>query len=191
MRTRASATGSGSSPGSLDIKKGGDVWNGTKGALYSYGTHKDTENRATCTAAVDVGLHRQRAHDRPKPVLSGRRHRAGPGCSIPGWRELVPQQRSRGVPVLRRRRAMHRGRRIREAPRDLGRLHVRPAVGLALARYEQRRASRRWPQPQDLGALHGLDPETTVGGATSRVGGTDYFNLPLTRSFVVTVNLNR
>ena len=49
MRTRASATGSGSSPASLDIKKGGDVWNGTKGALYSYGTHKDTENRATCT----------------------------------------------------------------------------------------------------------------------------------------------
>jgi len=37
----------------------------------------------------------------------------------------------------------------------------------------------------------GLDPETTVGGATSRVGGTDYFNLPLTRSFVFTVNLNR
>ena len=37
----------------------------------------------------------------------------------------------------------------------------------------------------------GLDPETTVGGATSRVGGTDYFYLPLTRSFVLTVNLNR
>ena len=37
----------------------------------------------------------------------------------------------------------------------------------------------------------GLDPETTVGGSTSRVGGTDYFNLPLTRSFVVTVSLNR
>ena len=40
--------------GLLDIKKGGDVWNGTKGALYSYGTHKDTEIRATCTGHVDA-----------------------------------------------------------------------------------------------------------------------------------------
>lgn len=29
--------------GLIDIKRGGDVWNGTKGALYYFGTHKDTE----------------------------------------------------------------------------------------------------------------------------------------------------
>ena len=29
----------------IDIKKGGLMWNGTKGALYFFGTHKDTENR--------------------------------------------------------------------------------------------------------------------------------------------------
>lgn len=29
----------------LDIKKGGLMWNGTKGALYYFGTHKDTEAR--------------------------------------------------------------------------------------------------------------------------------------------------
>jgi len=28
-----------------DIKKGGLMWNGTKGALYNFGTHKDTETR--------------------------------------------------------------------------------------------------------------------------------------------------
>jgi hypothetical protein len=37
----------------------------------------------------------------------------------------------------------------------------------------------------------GLDPETTVGGAYERVGGADYFNLPLTRSVVFTLTLNR
>jgi hypothetical protein len=37
----------------------------------------------------------------------------------------------------------------------------------------------------------GLDPETTVGGGTTRAGGQDYFNLPLTRSVVFTVGLNR
>ncbi len=29
----------------LDIKEGGLMWNGTKGALYYFGTHKDTESR--------------------------------------------------------------------------------------------------------------------------------------------------
>ncbi|MFC2115986.1 SusC/RagA family TonB-linked outer membrane protein [Bacteroidota bacterium] len=29
----------------IDIKKGGLMWNGTRGALYYFGTHKDTENR--------------------------------------------------------------------------------------------------------------------------------------------------
>ncbi|MCK4747239.1 MAG: hypothetical protein KAT15_09395, partial [Bacteroidales bacterium] len=29
----------------IDIKKGGLMWNGTRGALYYFGTHKDTERR--------------------------------------------------------------------------------------------------------------------------------------------------
>lgn len=29
----------------IDIKKGGKMWNGTRSALYYFGTHKDTENR--------------------------------------------------------------------------------------------------------------------------------------------------
>jgi len=31
----------------LDIKKGGMMWNGTKGIMYALGTHKDTEDRET------------------------------------------------------------------------------------------------------------------------------------------------
>jgi hypothetical protein len=37
----------------------------------------------------------------------------------------------------------------------------------------------------------GLDPETNVAGPFEQVGAADYFNLPLTRSFVVSVSLNR
>lgn len=33
----------------LDIKQGGQMWNGTKGALYYFGIHKDTETRNTET----------------------------------------------------------------------------------------------------------------------------------------------
>jgi hypothetical protein len=37
----------------------------------------------------------------------------------------------------------------------------------------------------------GLDPETTSGQSLDRVGGADYFNLPLTRSVVFSLTLNR
>jgi hypothetical protein len=33
----------------LDVRKGGVMWNGTKGALYFFGTHKDTESRGETT----------------------------------------------------------------------------------------------------------------------------------------------
>src|SRR5688500_19211843 len=33
--------------GLLDIREGGQTWNGTKGALYNFGTHKDTEVRGS------------------------------------------------------------------------------------------------------------------------------------------------
>jgi len=34
----------------VDIKQGGDMWNGTKGALYTYGTHKDVGKLTTVSA---------------------------------------------------------------------------------------------------------------------------------------------
>jgi hypothetical protein len=37
----------------------------------------------------------------------------------------------------------------------------------------------------------GLDPETNLGGAEWLTQGVDFFNNPLTRSFVVAVTLNR
>ncbi|MFT6849624.1 MAG: TonB-linked SusC/RagA family outer membrane protein [Sphingobacteriales bacterium] len=33
--------------GLVDIRKGGDIWNGTRGALINYGTHGETSNRGT------------------------------------------------------------------------------------------------------------------------------------------------
>ena len=106
-------------------------------------------------APSTVELHGQRARDRRVRLLSGCRRRPGRGRQVPGRRELVSQQRSRRVSVHGHRRSVHRGRRLREAARDLGRLHVRPAVGRALAGHEQRRAARRGSQPQDVDEVHG------------------------------------
>ncbi len=40
----------------IDIKNGGYMWNGTKGAMYQFGTHKDTENRGAENTFTGVGL---------------------------------------------------------------------------------------------------------------------------------------
>jgi hypothetical protein len=37
----------------------------------------------------------------------------------------------------------------------------------------------------------GIDPEANLAGATSLIQGIDYFNNPQTRSFVISVGLNR
>jgi hypothetical protein len=37
----------------------------------------------------------------------------------------------------------------------------------------------------------GLDPETNLGGAIEKTQGIDYFNMPQTRSFVITIGLQR
>jgi len=37
----------------------------------------------------------------------------------------------------------------------------------------------------------GLDPESSLGGAEFLTQGIDYFNNPLTRSFVIALTLNR
>ena len=41
----------------FDIKKGGVLWNGTKGALYYFGTSKETENRGTTKVFSGVKGH--------------------------------------------------------------------------------------------------------------------------------------
>jgi hypothetical protein len=38
----------------VDVRHGGVVWNGTRGALWSYGTAGDTKNRAICTGGSNA-----------------------------------------------------------------------------------------------------------------------------------------
>ncbi|MCX6134672.1 MAG: SusC/RagA family TonB-linked outer membrane protein [Ignavibacteriales bacterium] len=54
----------------LDIKKGGKVWNGTKGALYSYGTHGDMDMWTTISSAQAAAL-KNWAGNTPSKVIAG------------------------------------------------------------------------------------------------------------------------
>jgi hypothetical protein len=175
--------------GLLDIKKGGDVWNGTKSALYSYGTHKDTEIRATCpTLATCTG--NEHAIGEPG-FYPGAVVGPGAGVKFPVGQNWY---QSSGLAACAFTGiddpCIEDGGYVKLRELSVGYTFDQPWVqrSLGMNSFELRVAGRNlktWTH------YTGLDPETTVGGATSRVGGTDYFNLPLTRSLVVTVNLNR
>ena len=175
----------------VDVRKGGLLWNGSKGALWSYGTHKDTENRATCTGASNASCTGNlqafgTSTWYPGPV-------AGPGANLKipigeNW------YRTSGLaacpftgidePCLEDAGFV----KLREI--SLAYTFDQPWVSrmLGLSTMDVRIAGRNlktWTR------YTGLDPEATVAGAFEQIGAADYFNLPLTRSFVVTVSLNR
>jgi TonB-linked SusC/RagA family outer membrane protein len=164
--------------GLVDVRHGGQIWNGTKGALWSYGTHKDTETRgATKTfgqggwwdgpvvgpgagTAVSIGQNWYRNGDAP--------------CPFTGVDE--PCIENGGFVKLREISLTY----TLDAPwvtRSLGVSSVEVRVS--------GRNLHTWTK------YTGYDPETSLGGATAPVTGIDYFNNPQTRSFAISFTFNR
>jgi len=165
----------------LDIKHGGQAYNGTRGALYVYGTHKDTDIRNQTfvfgPAANGVqGFHGDQAVAGPgagTPVIIDQNWFENDGGAFGG--NVVDFVEDAGYTKLREV--------------SVGYHMDQPFVShtLGLSSIDLRLAGRNlvtWTH------YSGLDPETQLGGATL-VGGFDWFNNPQTRSFVITVGLNR
>ena len=177
--------------GLLDIRKGGDIHNGTKGALWSYGTHAETATRAICTGTHAVnctGNLQTFGSDSwyPGPVTG-----PGAGVAVPigqNWyrnSNLAPCPFS-GIDE----QCVEDGGYVKLREISVGYQFDQAWVtrGLGLSTVDVRVAGRNlktWTK------YTGLDPETNLGGTISRVGGADYFNLPQSRSIVFTVGLNR
>ncbi|HEV2751803.1 MAG TPA: SusC/RagA family TonB-linked outer membrane protein, partial [Gemmatimonadales bacterium] len=178
--------------GLLDIRHGGQIWNGPKGALWSYGTHGDTQQRAVCTNRNDPTS----CTGNPKIFGQGGWYDGpvvGPGagqtvsigeyfyrnvvaCPFIGIDE--PCIEDAGFVKLREISLSY----TLDAPwvqRSLGFSSIDLRVS--------GRNLKTWTN------YTGYDPETNLGGAISAnigAGGQDYFNNPQTRSFVFSVTLN-
>ena len=179
--------------GLLDIRRGGNVSNTTAGALYSYGTHKDTETRATCpTLTTCTGNEKSfgSAGWFEGPVV-------GPGVdATTGKGRLVPigQNWYTGIgscnfggnyEVCMEDGSFVKLREIAVAY-TLNNAFVRERLGLSAL--DIRLAGRNLKTWTDYS---GYDPETNLGGAIQNTRGQDYFNNPQTRSFVLSLTLNR
>ena len=178
--------------GLLDIRKGGALYNGTKGALWSYGTHGETDSRAICT-----GGHRVNAD------CTGNLQTFGDANWYPG--AVAGPGAGKSVPIGQN---WYQGD-VAPCPftgivepciEDGGYVKLREiSVGysfdnsfvtrtMGLSALDVRIAGRNlhtWTK------YTGLDPETSAGGTLTRITGNDYFNLPQTRSLVLTVGLTR
>lgn len=160
----------------FDTRQGNEVWNGTRGALYQFGTHKDTEIRSSQIAFGSNGFHEGAV--------------AGPGAGTPvtidqawfqglgsGFGPVASQFIEDGSFVKLREVAVTYDARFP---------WIQSSLGVETVRI--RLAGRNLITWTDY---NGIDPETNLGGAEVNLLGIDYFNNPATRTFVLTLGFNR
>jgi TonB-linked SusC/RagA family outer membrane protein len=174
--------------GLLDIRRGGVIWNGTKGALYNFGTHADTRLRADCTYDADGNLGctgNERVFG--ENFFRGPAFGPGKGMAVPigeNWYTgsgsgfgLVASQFLEDGSFLKLRE-ISIGYTLDNA---WVRRNGLSAIDIRLAA----RNLATWT------TYSGIDPETNLAGAEVAAQGIDYFNNPQTRSFVITFGINR
>jgi hypothetical protein len=180
--------------GLVDIRRGGQLINGTRGALYSYGTHKDTEGRAVCLGQPDGSLactdneHAFGDSDfYPGPVVG-----PGAGTRLPIGENWYRTSNLAACPFTGYDEPCAEDAdfvKLREI--SVSYTFDQPWVArrIGMSSIDVRIAGRNLKTWTDYS---GLDPEVGgVGGNINRFNGYDYFNLPLTRSIVFAVGLNR
>jgi len=160
----------------VDVRNGGQAYNGTRGALYVYGAHKDTDLRGTMQTFGSATWH-------PGPVV-------GPGAGQAvlidgGWFQnnggsfgsnTVDFIENAGFTKLREIALQYTwdGRAVTQS--------------LGLSSIVLRLAGRNlytWTK------YTGVDPESNLEGAGTIAQGADWFGNPQTRSLIVSIGLNK
>jgi len=172
----------------VDIRRGGDVYNGTRGALYQFGTWKGTEQRANCTPTGCTGNELVFGESfLPQPSFG-----PGKGRAVPIGENYYADGVGGGGGIFTGVSGplIEDGgwTRLREvsATYSFGGAWLRNIFNLSSA--DLRLAGRNLLLSTNYS---GIDPETNLNGSTSIDRGADYFNNPQTRSFVISVSLNR
>jgi hypothetical protein len=170
--------------GLLDVRKGGDVYNGTRGALYVFGTHVDTDRRNT------QGQYGVNYDTKTYPNV------AGPGAGVVGlktpqdwenWMSIVGTGGGFSGPS---EQFMEDGGfvKLREISItfSLDQAFVKNLTGFSSLDFRvSGRNLKTWTN------YRGVDPEVNNAGSEYLTQGLDWFANPQTRSFVISFSLNR
>ena len=170
--------------GLLDVRKGGDVYNGTRGALYVFGTHIDTDLRST------QGQYGVNYDTKKYPDV------AGPGKGVVGLQ--TPQDWERWMSIVGTgggfsgpsEQFMEDGGfvKLRELSLtfNLDQPILKTLTGFSsLDLRVSGRNLKTWTN------YRGVDPEVNNAGSEYLTQGLDWFANPQTRSFVISFSLNR
>jgi TonB-linked SusC/RagA family outer membrane protein len=161
--------------GLLDVRHGGDIWNGTRGALTTFGTSAFT---------LDRNVQRTFGKDFMAGAVGG------PGAGTPVTIDENWYSGNGGGfgPVAAQFIEDASFVKLREI--SLAYTFDQPWVtkSLGLSSVDLRVAGRNLHTWTDYS---GIDPESNLGGAAVLIQGIDYFNNPQTRSFVISLGLNR
>jgi TonB-linked SusC/RagA family outer membrane protein len=169
--------------GLVDVRKGGDVWDGTHGILNYFGTSAETLDRTTTNGQFGVNV----LTDKYPNV-------AGPGVGVVAfqtpsdWQNWYNNNGGGFGPVGAQFVEDGSYTKLRE-------LSLTYSIEGNIAQWfggfssmDVRLAGRNlhtWTK------YKGLDPEANLGGAEFLTQGLDYFNNPQVRSFVLSIGLNR
>jgi len=160
--------------GLLDIRHGGQTWDGTRGALYNFGVHKDTDIRGNSFVFGKTWL--------PGPVGG-----PGAGMSVVLDQDWFQNLGSGFGPVATQFVEDASYVKLREigVAYSLDQPFIKAWGFSTIDLRLSARNLHTWTN------YRGIDPEANLAGASSLIQGVDYFNNPQTRSFVLSLGLNR
>lgn len=164
----------------LDIRKGGVIWNGTRGALTYFGTHKDTEIRGTTKVFTGV---KGTLNEKNEVISNGEAN----DIVVPLDQDWLAFNNGNGFFGSNTEDFIEDGGwvRLREVslsyqlPSSV--TEDTPVAGIRIT-YTGRNL---WLSTD----YKGVDPETNLMGAHN-AQGLDYFNMPNTRSHTFTLNVD-
>lgn len=167
--------------GLLDIKNGGQMWNGTKGALYYFGTHKDTERFHG--AGQDMTFEQYAS----EMGITG-------GVGGPGVGEVVNFNQDWFTTGIGSGFTGPFSQFVEDAGfvklRDISVSYTFDQPFLRRAGFSTMDVTVSGRNLKTWTDYTGIDPESNLTNqSTGR--GLDYFNNPQTRSWVISVNLSR
>jgi hypothetical protein len=185
----------------LDISRGGKVWNGTKGALYSYGTDKDMDMWTTISAAQASTL-KNWAGKTPSAVIAAsttqKRYYVNSDGSVSfrgkignfggpdlildqDWYNAGPGGGINGAPT---EAFMEDGSFVKLREVSLSYTLPLRFWGMQSATVSVTgRNLKIWTD------YTGVDPETNLGGSGTNGLGIDYFNNPSTKTWIVSLQI--
>jgi hypothetical protein len=169
--------------GLLDVRKGGSVWNGTRGVLDFFGTGKDTEIRTRTDGQYGVNY-----MTNIYPVTVGPGKNVVPFTSPTAWQDWFNADGGGFGTVGAQFVEDGSFAKLREISLTytLDQPFFKSLTGFSSA--DIRIAGRNlktWTK------YTGFDPEVNLGGAEFLTQGLDYFINPPTRSFVLSFSLSR